>query len=114
MDLLHVIDENKPYVYIKDFDRFIFHKRKNKNKKYFCKSCFQCFTSKNILTEHKKACWRINGPQSVILEKKIEFKKYFNQIPVPFKIYAEFEYNLKTVESYESSYPKKISRSHSL
>ena len=29
----------------------------------------------------------------------IEFKKYFKQIPNPFKIYADFEFNLKTVES---------------
>ena len=56
MDLLLVIDENKShYVYIKDFDRFMFHKTKNKNKKYFCKSCLQCFSSKNVLTEHKKS-----------------------------------------------------------
>ena len=39
MNLLFVINENKShYVYIKDFDRFMFHKTKNKNKKYFCKS----------------------------------------------------------------------------
>ena len=36
IDLLLVIDVNKShYVYIKDFDRFMFHKTKNKNKKYF-------------------------------------------------------------------------------
>ena len=40
MDLLLVIDQNKlHYMYIKDFDRFIFQQTKNKNKKYFCKSC---------------------------------------------------------------------------
>ena len=40
MDLLFVINENKShYVYIKDFDKFMFHKTKNKNKKYFYKSC---------------------------------------------------------------------------
>ena len=34
MDLLLITDENKShYVYIKDFDRFMFHKTKNKNKK---------------------------------------------------------------------------------
>ena len=56
MDLLLVTDGDKlHYVYIKDFDRFIFHKTKNKNKKYFCKSCLQCFSSKNALTEHKKS-----------------------------------------------------------
>ena len=84
MDLLLVIDENKPhYVYIKDFDRFMIHKMKNKNKKYFCKSCLQCFSSKNVLAEYKKVCFSINGAQSVRLEKgTIEFKNYFKQMPV--------------------------------
>ena len=36
-----------------------------------------------------------------------EFKIYFKQIPVPFKIYAYFECNLKSAESYEGSYSKK-------
>ena len=41
MDLLLLIDNDKShYVYIKDFDRFMFHKKRNKNKKWFCKSCF--------------------------------------------------------------------------
>ena len=93
MDLLLMIDENKShYVYIKDFDRFMFHKTKNKNKKYFCKSCLQCFSSKNVLTKHKEVCLSINGAQSVRLEKgTIEFKNYFKQIPVPFKIDADYE-----------------------
>ena len=108
MDLLFVIDENKShYVYIKDFDRFMFHKTKNKNKKYFCKSCLQCFSSKNVLRKHKEAYLSIYGAQSVRLEKgTIEFKNYFKQIPVPFKIYADFESNLKNVQSYEGSYSK--------
>ena len=67
----------------------------------------QCFSSKNVLTEHKEDCLSINGKQSVKLEKgTIEFKHYFKQIPVPFKIYADFERNLG-VESYEGSYTKK-------
>ena len=37
----------------------------------------------------------------------IDFKNYFKQIPVPFKIYADFESNLKSVESYEGFYSKK-------
>ena len=50
----------------------------------------------------------INGTQSVGLSKRIiEFKNYFKQIPVPFKIYADFECNLRGVESYEGSYTKK-------
>ena len=44
MDLLLIIDGDKlHYVYIKDFDRFMFNKTKNKNKKYFCKSFFRVF-----------------------------------------------------------------------
>ena len=50
----------------------------------------------------------INEAQSVKLGKgTIEFKNYFKQIPVPFKIYADFECNLRGVESYEGSYTKK-------
>ena len=37
MDLLLVTDGDiSPFVYIQDFDRFMFHKTKNKNKNYFC------------------------------------------------------------------------------
>ena len=109
MDLLLVIGENKShYVYIKEFNRFIFHKSKNENKKHLCKSCLKCFSSKNMLTEHKKVCLSINDSQSVRLEKgAVAFKKYFKQIPGPFKIHADFECNLKSVESYEGSYSKK-------
>ena len=47
---------------------------------YFCKSCLQCFSSKNVLTKHKKVSLSINGAQSVRLEKgTIEFKDYFKQ-----------------------------------
>ena len=61
------------------------------------------------MTKHKEICLRINGAQSVRLEKgTIEFKNHFKQIPVPFKIYADFECNLKSVESYEGFYSKNI------
>ena len=101
MDLLLLIDDDKShYVYIKDFDRFMFHKTKNKNKKWFCRNCLQCFSSENILIKHKEDCLSINGVQSVKVEERtIEFKNYFKQISVPFKIYANFEFNLKGVES---------------
>ena len=85
----------------------MFQKTKSKNKKYFCKSCLQCFSSKNVVTEHKKVCLSINCAQSIRLEKgTIELKNYFQQLPVPFKIYADFEYNLESVGSYKGSYSK--------
>ena len=83
----------------------MFHKIKNKNKKYFCKSCLQCFSSKIVLTEHKEVCLSINGAQSVRFEKGvIQFKNLFKQIPVPFKIYIYFDCNLESAESCEGSY----------
>ena len=61
-----------------------------------------------MLTKHKELCLSINSAQSVKLEKRtIEFENYFKEILVPFKIYADFESNLKTVESYEGSYSGK-------
>ena len=109
IDLLLLInDDQSHYVYIKKFNTFIFHKRKNKNKKGFCKSCLQCFSSENVLIKHKEDCLSINGQQSTNLEKgTIEFKNYFKQLPVPFKTYADFECNSKNVECYEGTYTKK-------
>ena len=113
VDLLLLIDDEKSnYVYIKDFERFMFHKTRNKNKKWFCKSCLQCFSNENVLTKHKEVSLIINGKQSLKLGKGIiEFENYFKEIPVPFKIYADFECNLKGAESYEGSYTKNIKNS---
>ena len=62
MDLLLLTNENKSdYVHVKDFNKFMFHKTKSKNKKYFCKSYLQCFSSRKVLTEHKETCLSING-----------------------------------------------------
>ena len=55
MDLLLLIDDDKShYVYIKDSGRFVFHKTKNKNKKWFCGSYLQCFGSENLLTKYRR------------------------------------------------------------
>ena len=58
------------------------------------KSCLQCFSRESVLIKHKENCLSINGKQSVKLEKGIiEFENYFKQMPVPFKIYPDFECN---------------------
>ena len=55
-DLLLVTDRDKShYVYIMDFNKFMFHKTKCRNKKYFSKSCLQCLSCINVLTEHRKS-----------------------------------------------------------
>ena len=57
---------------------------------------------------HKGDCLSINDAQFVEVEGgTIEFENYFKQIPVSFKVYADFECNLKGVESYEGCYKKK-------
>ena len=53
MDLLLITDENN-LIRSLDFSRFMGNKTKNKNKKYFCKCCLQCFSSEKVLIEHKE------------------------------------------------------------
>ena len=62
MDLFLLINDDKShYVYIKDFNTFMFHKTRNKNKKWFCRSCLQCFSDERVLIKHKEDCLSING-----------------------------------------------------
>ena len=81
IDLLLISNEFKPhYVYIKDVDRFMFNKTKNKNKKYFCKNCLQCFSSEEVLIDHKECSLILNIKQNVKLEKGFKdqfFKNYY-------------------------------------
>ena len=94
MDMLLLIDEDR-------FNRFMFHKTKNKNKKWFCKSCLQCFRSESVLIKHEQDCLSIIGVQCVIVEERTtEFENYFKQIPVPLKNYADFECNLENTKVY--------------
>ena len=61
-----------------------------------------------MLIKHKEDCLSINEAQSVKLEEGIiKFENYFKQLSVSFKIYADFECNLKNVEICEGSYTKK-------
>ena len=47
---------------------------------------------------HKEDCLSINGMQFVKVEKRtIEFQSFFNQLAVPFKVYADFEWNLERI-----------------
>ena len=51
------------------------------------------------MNKHKKDCLLINNGQNAKLEKGfIEFKNFNRKIPVPFKIYADFECLLKSCD----------------
>ena len=72
MDFLLLNDhDNSHYVCIKDVYRFMLHKTKNKNKKWLCRSCLQCFIRESVLMKPKENCLSINGKQSVKLEEGI-------------------------------------------
>ena len=63
-----------------------------KIKNAFVGIAYSVFSSENILTEHKENFLKGNGKQNVKLGKgSISFKNYSTQLPVPFKIYADFE-----------------------
>ena len=49
---------------------------KQRIKRWFCRSCLQCFSNKNMLTNPKENCLSINGAQSVKLKKVIIANKY--------------------------------------
>ena len=52
------------------------------------------------MSEHKNDCLVINGKQNVKLESGfISFKNHSRQMPVPFKIYADFECIFKKVDA---------------
>ena len=70
IDLLVITDEIKSYyAYIKNFNRFMFNKTKNNNKKHFCRYCLQCFSSEKVLIEYKETSLEINGKHSIKLKR---------------------------------------------
>ena len=96
MELLLVTkDENKHYLLIKDFNKFMYNQTKHKERKHFCMHCLQCFSSERVLTNHKDNCIQVNGTQAVNMPTKdnniLKFNNFHKQQPVPFVIYADFE-----------------------
>ena len=93
MNLLLITEnENKHYVLIEDFNRFMFNQTKYEGKKHFC---LQCFSSERVLNDHRDNCIQVNGMQAVKMPDKhnniLKFNNFHKQQPVPFVIYADFE-----------------------
>ena len=96
MELLLITkDENKHYVLIKDFNKFMYQQTKHKERKHFCMHCLQCFSSERVLNNHKENCIIINGKQAINMPKKgentLKYTNHHKQKAVPFVIYADFE-----------------------
>ena len=103
LNLLLITEKSKShYVFIKDFNRLIFSRTKDKDKKHHCMSCLQSFTTEEILSNYKKQCLLMNGCQAVDYESgTIKFTNHNKQIPIRFKIYADTECFLEHINSYE-------------
>ena len=105
--LLITKDEKKHYVLIKDFNAFMYNQSKHKEKKHFCMSCLQCFSSESNLVKHTNNCLTINGSQAINLPKQgeniLKFNNFHKQLPVPFVIYADFKVIMEKVQHREQS-----------
>ena len=95
LDLLLIMeDEKQHYVWIKDFNRFMYNQSKHQHRKYFCRYCLQCFSREEILHKHTPNCIIINGKQAIQMPKtgsSVKFSNFHKQLPVPFVIYADFK-----------------------
>ena len=95
-------DGEKHFVYIKDFNQFMYNFSKYKVRKHFCMHCLQCFYSEEYLNNHKEECLLLNGTQKVEMPQpgtKVYFKNHQKQLPVPFVIYADFEAITKKIDT---------------
>ena len=89
MDLLPIVSENKPhYVYIKDFERFVFHKTKNT----FARVVYGVLVVEVYWQNLKRFVWALMAHNLWYLKKEqMSLKIILNKYTVPFKLYADFE-----------------------
>ena len=107
MELLLITKgENKHYVLMKDFNKFMYNQTKHKERKHFCMHCLQGFSREDVLTEHIPNCIAINGEQAIKMPEEgdeVFFKNHHKQLPTPFVIYADFEAITEKVDSCQPS-----------
>ena len=82
------------YVFINDFNRFVYDYSIHRGRKHFFHYCFYAFITEEILELHIKYWFKINGKQRYKRPKKGEYvklKNYERKRKSPFMIYADFE-----------------------
>ena len=117
MELLLITeDENKHYVLIKDFNRFMYNQTKHEHKKHFCMHCLQCFSSEIVLNNHTNNCIQVNGEQAIKMPDKnnntLKFNNFHKQQPVPFVIYADFEAITEKISTYQQNNNKSYTEAY--
>ena len=79
VDLLLIEEKAKTrYVFIKDFNTFMYNHTLLQRKRRFCRYCLQAFSTEAVLKFHIKECVKINGKQKIIMPKKGEYAKFKN------------------------------------
>lgn len=95
MKLLLITEvENKHYILIKDFNKFMCNQTKHEHRKHFCMYGLQWFSSEQVLEKHRTNCMVLNDAQAIKMPEKgsyVQFENYHKQLPVPFVIYGDFE-----------------------
>ena len=117
VDLLLIGEGEKHYVFIKDFNTFMYDHSLHRGRKHFC--CLHDFNTEEILKRHIKDCFKINGKQTIKMPEKgeyVKFKTFERKIKSPFTIYTDFESilvpeghgNQTPNKSYTSKYKKHV------
>ena len=114
--LLITEDNNQHYVFIKDFNRFMFNQTKHEHRKHFCMHCLQCFSSEEVLNNHKDNCIQVNGTQAVKMPEKnkniLKFNNFSKQQPIPFVIYAYFEAITEKISNHQQNNDKSYTEAY--
>lgn len=85
-------------------------------KKYFCMYCLQCFSSEEVLTNHKENGIQVNGTQAIEMptegNNNLKFNNRHKQLQVAFVISADFEANTENIHSRQPANDKSFTEAY--
>ena len=117
--ILMLIEEGgvKHYCLVKSIERLLSSQAsKSKRKEYFCLNCLNPFPSEKSLNKHKEYCNEHKDVKIKLSEEgtMLKFKNHDRREKVPFIVFADFECNIKPIQSCEtnpqSSYTKQYQK----
>ena len=72
LDLLFIGEgEKKHYVFIKDFNTFMYDHSLHRGRKHLYRYCLHAFIKEEILKRHIKDCFKINGDKELSCLRKV-------------------------------------------
>ena len=117
MNLLMISDgPNNHYIYMKDFNSYMYNQTHHKERKHFCMYCLQCFSKEHVLKDHKNVCMAVNKKQTIEMPHRkngelpcVKFRNFGNQLKNPFVVYADFESIIKNQKDLKEASEKTFS-----